>query len=262
LAIDPNDLPALLFRSQLLGFNGEFDQALADINRALIVRPGFVEGLRIWATLIVMSGKVTEAVQALERHSLRRPDDVIAFVRLGLLYSGQRQNRQAIAAYTSALHLEREVAFAYQGRGDAYLNIGKQREAIADYEAALVREPDNSGVLNNLAWVLATSPDAGLRDGRRAVELATKACELTGYGQAHILSTLAAGYAEQGDFATAQRWSRESLVLGDEETKTQLAKELASYQAQQPWRELQSETDQATEVPPQRSVKKEAGASR
>jgi tetratricopeptide (TPR) repeat protein len=262
LEIDPNDVPALLFRSQLLGANGKFDEALADINRALEARPGFVEGLRIWASLIVMSGKVSETVKALEKHSRRRPNDVIAFVRLGLLYSGERQNQQAIDAFTSALRLERNVPFAYQARGDAYLNIGKQSEAIADYESALQRDPDNSGVLNNLAWVLATSPDAELRDGTRAVELATKACELTGYGQAHILSTLAAGYAEQGDFETAQRWSRQSLDVSDEETKSQLSKELASYEAQQPWRELQSETEQPADTQPPREAKKDAPAPR
>ena len=49
--------------------------------------------------------------------------------------------------------------------------------------------------------MLATSPDAKLRNGRRAIELATRACELTKYKAAYILSTLAAAYAETGDFA-------------------------------------------------------------
>ena len=257
LEIDSNDLAALHFRSQVLGSAGKLEEALADINQVLVIRPGFVDGLRIWATLIVMTGKVPATTAALERRSERRPDDVITFVRLGLLYSSERRNDDAIRAYSSALRLERDAALVYQGRADAYLNIGKQREAIADYNSALEREPANSGVLNNLAWVLATSPDASLRDGRRAIELATKACELTDYRAAHILSTLAAGYAEVGDFATAQRWSGKAVELGDEATKTQLNQELASYQAGKPWRELQSESPTPTEAPPQKSVKKE-----
>ena len=52
---------------------------------------------------------------------------------------------------------------AFRGRGDLYLTNGKQREAISDFEQALSLKADDSGVLNNLAWVLATSPDAALR---------------------------------------------------------------------------------------------------
>ena len=93
------------------------------------------------------------------------------------------------------------------------MSLGKQAEAIADYEAALKLEPKNSGVLNNLAWVLATSPDDKLRNGKRAIELAKQACEVTEYKQAHILSTLAAGYAETGDFDTAINWSKKAVEL-------------------------------------------------
>jgi len=257
LEIDSNDLAALHFRSQVLGSAGKLEEALADINQVLVIRPGFVDGLRIWATLIVMTGKVPATTAALERRSERRPDDVITFVHLGMLYSAEKRNDDAIRAYTAALRLEREAALVYQGRADAYLNIGKQREAIADYNSALEREPANSGVLNNLAWVLATSPDALLRDGRRAIELATRACELTEYRAAHILSTLAAGYAEVGDFAAAQRWSDKAVGLGDEATKTQLIQELASYKAGKPWRELQNESPTPSEAPTQKSAKKE-----
>ena len=55
-------------------------------------------------------------------------------------------------------------------------------------------------MLNNLAWLLATSPEEGIRDGKRAIELAEKACEETEWQDAHIISTLAAGYAETGNF--------------------------------------------------------------
>jgi len=50
----------------------------------------------------------------------------------------------------------------------------------------------NTGVLNNFAWVLATSPNDEVRSGKRSDELASKACEVTKYEQPHILSTLAA----------------------------------------------------------------------
>ena len=106
---------------------------------------------------------------------------------------------------------------------------------------SLALEADNNGVLNNLAWLLATSPDDELRDGKRAIELATKACEKTEWKQAHIISTLAAGYAETGDFEKAREFSRKAVETGDPsaEVKEQLASELASYEKEKPWRERQ-----------------------
>ena len=92
-----------------------------------------------------------------------------------------------------------------------------------------------------LAWVLATSPDDGVRNAKRSIELATKACELTEYKQAHILSTLASGYAESGDWETAIKWSTKAVEAGhdNEETEDQLKKELESYKEKKPWREKQ-----------------------
>src|SRR5690606_517865 len=128
-------------------------------------------------------------------------------------------------------------------RGDQYLSIGRHAEAIADFELALAQAPEDSGVLNNFAWTLATSPTDELRNGKRAVELATKACELTEYKMPHILSTLAASYAEAGDFDKATEWAQKAIDLDKTENEglhqEDLKKELASYQAKKPFRELQ-----------------------
>src|SRR5207244_8452289 len=122
----------------------------------------------------------------------------------------------------------------YQGRADTYLRAGNQKDAVADYEEALKRDPDNSGVLNNLAWLLSTSPDDSLRNGKRAIELASKACELTEYKQAHILSTLAAAYAQARDFKTALKWSAKAVELVSYNAKPQLRKEFERYKAGRP----------------------------
>ena len=125
-----------------------------------------------------------------------------------------------------------------RGRGDALLSMGKRAEAIADFEKAAAQQPKGKDVLNNLAWLLATAPEDKLRDGKRAVTLATQACELTDYKEAYILSTLAAAYAETGDFDNAVKWSSKAVELGkDKEHADALKKELASYQAHKPWRE-------------------------
>ena len=79
--------------------------------------------------------------------------------------------------------------------------------------------------------------------------MAEKACELTEYKAAHILSTLAAGYAETGDFDQAIKWSTEAVKLGgDDEIDDQLQQELASYEENKPWREQQEQEDRVEET--------------
>ncbi len=135
---------------------------------------------------------------------------------------------------------------AMRRRGDAYLSVGQQADAIRDYEAALAIQPDETGLLNNLAWVLATSPTDELRDGKRALELAQRACQLTDHKLPHMLSTLAACYAELGDFAGAIEYSEKAVALDPEEP--QLANELASYRDKKPWREIQETKENPQEL--------------
>jgi tetratricopeptide (TPR) repeat protein len=161
-------------------------------------------------------------------------------MQLALYYQVDNRPRKAVDIYTEILAQEPDNFPARRSRGDAYLAVGDHPAAVADFEEALKHVADDPALLNNLAWVLATSPDAGVRNGKRAVELATKASELTDYNKPHILSTLAAAFAENGDFQTAIEWSQKAVNLDESEQAEQLAKELASYRGGQPWRERQS----------------------
>ena len=108
--------------------------------------------------------------------------------------------------------------------------------------------------IRDSAWVLATSPDESVRDGERAVELATKAAELTEFELPHILSTLASGYAEMGDFEKAREWAEKAVNLSeDEEQKKGLNEELERYKLDKPWRE-----DQLKELEEKREKMKES----
>ena len=68
-------------------------------------------------------------------------------------------------------------------------------------------------MLNNFAWVLATSPEDNLRNAKRSIEMSEHAAELTKHEQAHILSTLAAGYAESGDFDKREKCVKRRCTL-------------------------------------------------
>ena len=82
-----------------------------------------------------------------------------------------------------------------------------------NYDELIRHYPDLDWAHERKAWLLATSPDATYRDGRRAVAAATRASELTNGKDGRVLSTLAAAYAEIGDFANAVRWQERALEL-------------------------------------------------
>jgi tetratricopeptide (TPR) repeat protein len=171
-----------------------------------------------------------------------------------MLYNADQKFEKAIAIYSQLLDKDSKFWQALRGRGDAWLGLGKHAEAIADYEKAYKIRPNDSGLLNNFSWVLSTSPFDKLRNGKRALEMAKKACQLTDYKQAHILSTLAAAYAELGDFKTAIEWSQKAVAAGKEDQKEALARELATYKEGKPVRELK-----APEPPPKAPPKKPGG---
>jgi tetratricopeptide (TPR) repeat protein len=135
-------------------------------------------------------------------------------------------------------------------RGDILLSLGRHIDAIADYESAIDNIPsdedDVPGIMNNLSWVLSTSPEDNVRNGKRALELALKACELTQYAKPHILSTLAAAYAELQQFDKAIEWSEKAVELGrkeENEQVEQLEQELKGYRENKPWREKKEVED-------------------
>jgi tetratricopeptide (TPR) repeat protein len=90
---------------------------------------------------------------------------------------------------------------------------GRVDEAVAHWKESLEIRPDDINAQAYLAWVFATSPDASLRDGAKAVELAKKALEHSGYADVVVLRTLAAGYAASGRFPEAIETAQQALQL-------------------------------------------------
>ncbi len=234
---DPGNPVVLLLRANVHRQREEDDKALADVDAVLRLRPGLDMAMRFRAGLLADQGQYADAIRQIEELLAKSPDDVDSRIQLAYLYSLDRKHQKTIEIFSGILEKDPSNWAALRGRADTYLGIGKHAEAIADYEKALKLRPDDSGILNNFAWVLATSPFDHLRNGKRAIELAERACQLTGYQQAHILSTLGAAYAETGDFATAMKWSQKAIELGRDDQKEALRKELDSYQAKKPFRE-------------------------
>ncbi len=106
------------------------------------------------------------------------------------------------------------------------------------FQCAIQSAPADWRGYNNLAWLLAVCPERPLRDGEKAMRLAKKACELANWKSSYCLTTLAAAYAEAGDFEEAVKFQRKSIELGLPKDGLELAHELLDlYKNKKPYRE-------------------------
>ena len=123
-------------------------------------------------------------------------------------------------------------------RGLIYQKKGSFAAATAEFGKAIELAPKRVEILNDVAWVKATAPEAPLRDGKTAVALSTKACELTNWRNPDYIDTLAATYAEQGDFAQAVRYQAQAVAAKRfaPRVRQEMEERLALYRARKPYR--------------------------
>jgi Flp pilus assembly protein TadD len=138
--------------------------------------------------------------------------------------------------FTRLLEKDSQNLHAYRARGEVLANLGEHERALTDYRAYLAHDINQPDVLNNSAWLMATSPHDALRNGPLAVRLAMRAVQMTEEKQPHILSTLAAALAETGDFDAAIAWAAKAEELTTGEMRSQMHAELESYRQRKPWR--------------------------
>lgn len=130
----------------------------------------------------------------------------------------------------------RETALGFRFRGSTWLLEGNYREAHADYQEALRLDPANPMIHSSLAWFYASCADEKYRDGELAVEFARRACESSKYTLWYQLNTLAAAYAEAGDFESAREWGRKAFDLAPEDEKPGCQERLQLYARNSPLR--------------------------
>jgi tetratricopeptide (TPR) repeat protein len=161
------------------------------------------------------------------------------FLGRGSAYDGMKEYDKAVSDYSEAIRLDPKNADAFFWRGAAYNNKKEYDKAISDYSEAIRLDPKHDKALNGLAWSLATCPKDSVRNGKKAVELATKACDLSEWKIANNLDTLAAAHAECGDFKEAVKWQKKAIELGlgdNKETAERPKKRLQLYEDGKPCR--------------------------
>lgn len=224
-----------------LGQKGQVDAAIAEWKRALALDPKDAKALNNLGGLLLSQGKQDEAVAYFRRALECNPDLVDAHNNVGLVLLQRGQLSEAGQHFRESLSVAPDSLAAHVNLGGVYLLQSKVAEAVGELREALRLDPGNLTVLSNLAWLLATCPDATIRNGAEAVTLAERAAELSQRRDPVILDSLGAAYAEAGRFPEAIRATQRALDLarpgGDAATTAALQSRLALYQARRPHRE-------------------------
>ncbi len=170
---------------------------------------------------------------------LRLNPTAAAYYNRGGAWLVQKEYDQAIADFDQAIRLDPNDSLAYVNRGTAWAFKKNYDKALADFDKAIHLDPNDPFVFNNTAWLWATAADARFRNGKKAIELATKACELTGWRHAKPLATLGEAYAEAGDFDSAIKYQNRAIELNpnDAEFLNKSNERLKLYRGRQPYRE-------------------------
>jgi tetratricopeptide (TPR) repeat protein len=229
---------------------GELDKAISHFEAASKIRsrkldPHYNVGSAFvqmnLADALGLKGLADEAMVHYEEAIKLVPNYADAYYNRGNILFANGRVDEAIADWEKTLQIQPNDANAHTCLGNALLRQGLRTEALTHYEQAVALAPEDPHSRNNIAWLLATSSDAAIRDGAKAVGFANEAVQLSGGREPSFLRTLAAAYAESGRFSEAVAAARQASVIATMQGKTKLAnsleKDLLLYRAHLPLRE-------------------------
>ena len=186
LQLDPNNADAHAGLARALAAQKEYADAEAEYTKALALKPD--------------APAITKALRAATLMA---------------------QSEISLTNYLEALKTNPSPVFHAEVAAILILQ-GNPQGAVEHYLAALRMQPDSAEILNNLAWLLSVCPDARVRNGAQAVKYAQRACELTHNQQTVALGTLAAAYAEAGQFDDAIATAQKACALASQQGQAEL----------------------------------------
>jgi tetratricopeptide (TPR) repeat protein len=211
IRLDPTYVQAYVSRGMAWNEKSEPDQALKDFNGAIPGDPRFAPAFFHRGMTWNARKEYDKAIKDFNAALALDPEDDAALFNRGVAWSQKGDHDRAIRDFDASIKLDDTFAPAFVLRGDALASKRQFEKALQDYDAAIRIDPKYGTGLNGKAWILATCPDKKFRDGKKAVVLATMACEQTKYKEAGFLETLSCAQAEAGHFDEAVKWQTKAL---------------------------------------------------
>lgn len=215
----------------------DYDKAIADFSTAIKLGKEFAPAYANRAAAYEAKGERDKALADYTQGIELAPKNFAALNGRGLVHTQLKKYDQAMADFNRALELNPKYAQAYHNRAFLWRMQSQHAKALADYNQAIQHDPAFDVAYNGRAWLLATCSDDRLRDGKLAIANAQRACELTKWEAPEWMDTLAAAYAETGDFASAVKWGKQAVSKATDAQKPEFESRLKLYEARQPYRE-------------------------
>jgi tetratricopeptide (TPR) repeat protein len=193
------------------------NEVLAEYQKSVTIYPDYADAQRELAILLAKAGRLSDAAAHFEKAIQLDPHNSWAHYDLGLVFLKMGRVSDAVPSYLKAVEAEPQRA-SYKDDLNVLLFSGDTKAGVVSNFLATVRsdpagfgslfeavqfDTNHVALVNNMAWVFATNPDPKLRNGKYAVRLATRACEMTGFQTNYCVKTLAAAYAEDSRFDEA-----------------------------------------------------------
>ena len=198
----------------ILARQGHLPAAREQFEASLAAKPGNVAAQVDLGHLLALQGDLGGARELLQAALRNKLANVDAHENLAQVLAQLGDLRAAKTHFQAALQCEPKLNTRLQ-LASLLFQTGDYANCAWQYRQTISGEPDLVEPLNNLAWLLATCPEDGVRNGLEAVRCAEKACALTHYQHPGALGTLAAAYAEAGRFAEAVKTCRQAIDLSE-----------------------------------------------
>jgi protein O-mannosyl-transferase len=219
-----------------------YDEAIMECRKAIEIKPNYVEAYNNLGSILVDCGRNDEAIVPYRKALEIKPDNVEVLNGLGAALANLGRYSEAAVCFQKALEIKPQFAKARDSLARVRSLQEQLQKSLTLRRERIQAQPDDAGLLNDTAWLLATYPDAGVRNATEAVDLAKKAVELSGGREPAVLDTLAAALASADRFDEAVKTAQKALELASQQNKPAMVESIRAriqlYQAKTPYHAL------------------------
>ena len=231
------------------------NKQVAELQKAVAIYPDFYEAQLVLGKFFLANSRYSEAIGPLEKAIQLNPQNGWAYHDLGVTFYRLNRASDAVPPLLKAIEMDPQNAANKDDLSGALFLIKNDPSAISNFLATVQCDPAGFGIffeamkfdtnravfINNLAWFFATNPDPKLRNGKYAVRLATRTCEMTGFQSHSKVMALAAAYAEDSRFDDAISTAQLACSLASAAGQPELLKGdqalLELFRSHQPYHE-------------------------